>query len=76
MFVLVGKSNFTRAQLRQSRSMCLLHLQDGKLRRQQVRSGRSREAGEFQTVELQGDQSQTRNVVRVSAAERASVLVP
>ncbi|DBA82324.1 TPA: hypothetical protein ACH3X2_000588 [Trebouxia sp. C0005] len=50
--------------------MCLLHLQDGKLRRQQVRSGRSREAGEFQTVELQGDQSQTRNVVRADYQKR------
>ncbi len=50
--------------------------EDGQLRRQQVWSGRSREAGEFQTIDLEGDQCQTRNVVRVTAAERASVLVP
>ncbi len=63
-----------------SRSMRILHFEpseDGKLRRQQIWSGRQREAGEFQTTELQleGDQCQTRNVVRAIAAERVSVIV-
>ncbi len=48
--------------------------EDGHLRRQQVWSGRSRKAGELETSELEGDQPQTRNVVRTVAAESASML--
>ena len=71
----VGKSNSTGVHLT-NRSMCLLqieYLEDGQLRRQQVWSGRSREAGEFQTTELEDDHCKTRSVV--TAAERVSVLV-
>jgi hypothetical protein len=58
--------------------MRILHFkpsEDGKLRRQQVWSGRPREAGEFQTTELEGDQCQTRKVVRAIAAKRASLII-
>ena len=71
----VGKSNFTGVQLT-NRSMCLLQiesLEDGHLRQQQVWSGRSRKAGEFQPTELEYDHCKTRNVV--TAGERAAVLV-
>jgi len=76
--VVVGESNSAGVQLT-SRSMRLLQTEsseDGQLCRQQIWSGRPRKTGEFQTIELKVDQCQTRNVVRVIAAERSPVLVP